>query len=69
MKKINEIRIITREEAIILFEALHPYLMKKVGEEKTDSIPPGPHDPTELMKINQLYQDLKYFLQQGEDTE
>ena len=58
MKKLDEIRIITKDEARILFKALHPWFMKQLKK-----LP-----EVELLKINQLYDDIRYFVNEDEET-
>jgi len=59
MKPISEIRIIDKEEAGILYKALHEWYIhqKRIPQLK---------DSGELLKVDQLYRDLKYFLQEEE---
>lgn len=56
MKEMSEIRIIDKQEAKILLDALHPYFMEKITQK------PQP----DLIAIKQLYDDLKYFLAEEE---
>ena len=56
MKKNSELGTITREEAIILYDALHEYLFKKERSAK--------HGWEEM---NVLYKDLEYFIREGDD--
>jgi len=62
MKKIADIRIITKEEGQIIFEALHKFLFTSNGKKGFlfDK------DRKKVLEVNQIYQDFKSWINEEE---
>lgn len=58
MKKIEDIRIITREEGKIIFEAIHKFLFTSNGKKGFlfDK------NKKKVLEVNQIYQDFKSWM-------